>query len=320
MSSMYQCRFCTSERPGREIVAREMLFGYRDEFDYVECSRCGSLQIKEVPADLSKYYPQDYYSFSVQRDAVLKRWVKKRRFQAVYGEGGLLGRLVVGLWGKPPLASWLKPTGAAFDDAILDVGSGSGDLLLQLHDVGFTNLIGVDPFLTHDKTLVDGVCVLKRELREVDGRYDLIMFNHSLEHVPRPEEELRAAARLLETGKHVVVRLPLAGSYAWRTYGADWVQLDAPRHLCVPTEEGMRSLADRTGYEVDDVLYESRSFQFWGSEQYRRDIPHMDERSYRQHPKRSLFSVEDIRAFQRRAEELNQAGDGDEACFFLRKR
>lgn len=40
-----------------------MMFGSRDKFDYLECARCDCLQIEEVPADLSQYYPANYYAF-----------------------------------------------------------------------------------------------------------------------------------------------------------------------------------------------------------------------------------------------------------------
>jgi len=32
---------------------REMMYGFRDEFIYIECSECGCLQIAEIPEDIS---------------------------------------------------------------------------------------------------------------------------------------------------------------------------------------------------------------------------------------------------------------------------
>lgn len=45
-------------------ILPEMMFGFGEEFAYFECSKCGCLQISEIPVDISKYYPSDYYSFS----------------------------------------------------------------------------------------------------------------------------------------------------------------------------------------------------------------------------------------------------------------
>ena len=56
------CRICGNTEKNLIHKAQEMMFGTRDEFDYLECSACGTLQIVEIP-DLSCYYPRDYYSF-----------------------------------------------------------------------------------------------------------------------------------------------------------------------------------------------------------------------------------------------------------------
>lgn len=58
------CRICDNENLNQAYQLKEMMFGIRDEFTYFECSVCGCLQISEFPEDISKYYPQDYYSFS----------------------------------------------------------------------------------------------------------------------------------------------------------------------------------------------------------------------------------------------------------------
>src|SRR5215210_9398407 len=55
------CRICGNRGDNRVHRAREMFEGTRDEFDYVECAGCGTLQIREVP-DLRPYYSGDYYS------------------------------------------------------------------------------------------------------------------------------------------------------------------------------------------------------------------------------------------------------------------
>ena len=44
-------------------VVREMMYGFKDEFDYFECGNCGCLQIEQIPDDLSKYYPENYWQF-----------------------------------------------------------------------------------------------------------------------------------------------------------------------------------------------------------------------------------------------------------------
>lgn len=55
------CRVCDNGSGNRLHRVREMLQGKRDEFDYLECASCGTLQIREVP-ELGPYYEGGYYS------------------------------------------------------------------------------------------------------------------------------------------------------------------------------------------------------------------------------------------------------------------
>jgi hypothetical protein len=86
----------------------------------------------------------------------------------------------------------------------------------------------------------------------------------------------------------------IVSSYAWEHYGVKWVQLDAPRHFSLHPVESIRLLAKKAGLKVVNITHNSTSFQFWGSEQYERDIPLYDKRSYSVAPDGSLFSKKNI--------------------------
>ena len=146
------------------------------------------------------------------------------------------------------------------------------------------------------------------------------MFHHSLEHIANPHEHLLTVCQLLEPNGAVLIRIPIAGTFAWKHYHINWVQLDAPRHLFLPTVRAMHLLAQQCGFEVFKTEFDSTAFQFWGSEQYLRDIPLSDKRSYSISPKQSIFSDSDIQTFEARAKLLNTKSQGDQACFYLRKR
>ena len=78
------------------------------------------------------------------------------------------------------------------------------------------------------------------------------------------------------------------------------------------TEKGITALANCAGLEVQSVTYDSFEFQFKGSEQARHlRAGHKDGLS---------FSRRQIRQFRKRAEVLNRARDGDQACFILSQR
>ena len=109
------------------------------------------------------------------------------------------------------------------DAHILDVGAGTGDLVYWLRAIGYHNVIGIDPLVPGDVMSGGALLVHRMPLGNVSERnFDLIVFNHSLEHAPDPLAELEAARERLSPAGRILVRLPVAGCHAWRTYGVDW--------------------------------------------------------------------------------------------------
>ncbi len=292
------------------------MFGTREAFEYVRCSSCGCLQIAEVPDDLAQYYPPDYYSFDTPLPRRIRRLAKRQRLRHALGFRSLGGAFLTRRYGSPQTSCWLAPLHLSLHSRILEVGSGAGHLLFELRDAGFSSLTGLDPFAPRE-IRKRGLRVLRKSVHEVEGSYDAIMLHHTFEHLPDPAETLGSISRLLAPNGQVLLRIPVADSYAFRTYGPNWVQVDAPRHLFLHTRESIQYLAGATGLTVREVLYDSSAFQFWGSEQYRRDIPLSDPRSHAVNPEASSFRPEEIAGYEHRADELNRQDDGDQACYYL---
>jgi len=194
------------------------------------------------------------------------------------------------------------------------VGCGSGDLLHSLKDIGVHTLLGVDPFNEKDIQYENGLKIQKTEVHSVQGKWDVIMFHHSFEHISDPAETLNTVFNLIESDGCCVIRIPVVPCYAWEHYGVNWVQLDAPRHFYLHSVKSMNILAAQAGLEVYKVVYDATSFQFIGSELYLKDMPL--EESYSE---KSLFSKKERRIFDKRTKELNKSKQGDQAIFYLRK-
>jgi SAM-dependent methyltransferase len=292
-----------------------MMFGYNDRFDYIQCAACKCLQIAAIPRDMSKYYPSHYYSFTPkkrrhQRNPAIRTL---RRFQdrSTVFRRGLLGSLVAA-WSPNKKLLPLARVGLTRDSRVLDVGCGDGWRLSALREIGFRNVLGVDPYIEKDIRHENGVEVLKRGIYDVSGEWDLIMYHHSFEHVPDQVRELQAVARLLPSGGCCLIRVPTVSSFAWERYRENWVQLDAPRHYLLPSVEGMRLLAEKTGFIVRDVLFDSTKDQFQGSELYRLGMPLSSGEK--------IFPVSQVKAWKRLAKKLNKERRGDQAAFYLIKR
>jgi SAM-dependent methyltransferase len=227
------CRICSNSEGHKAHRAREMMFGLRDEFDYIECSQCGTVQIAEIP-DLEKYYPPNYLSFDAE-SPVGRSPMHRLAAQFVgryYLTGrGLIGKLLTRIeprFGNHYPESIRRPDlGLRWDSRILDFGCGAGRLLRSLHHFGFTRLTGADAFIRGDIEYPEGVRILKRSLAELEGPFDLIMLHHSFEHLPEPAAELSQIRRLLTDKGACLIRVPVA-AFAWEEYGTNWVQMDPP--------------------------------------------------------------------------------------------
>ncbi len=320
------CRICENATDNLLHTAREMMFGTRDEFEYLECGSCGTVQIVEIP-DLSRYYPNDYYSLSDENSVGLSSSYKSRLAARVAGKylatgHGSIGRYLSKKkdWIVDNFPKFLREPILAltFESKILDFGCGNGKLLLTLDYFGFKDLTGVDAFIGQDIVYPNGIKIYKRPLAQIATNFDLVMLHHSFEHLPDPVASLSQIHRILNPNKYCLIRIPLI-NYAWERYGVDWVQLDPPRHLFLYTEKSFRQLAESNGFAVEKVVYDSEIFQFFASEQYARDIAMNDQKAYRGVVEESIFTAEQLEQWQRETDELNASGKGDQACFYLRK-
>ncbi len=314
-SVSFRCRVCGTSQEGNVIFAREMMYGTREPFEYFACVACECVQIRNIPSDVGRFYPSDYYSMDAPHEKWWGAQLKLRRADFLRTGRGLIGWAIDRLRPPVPKPSWLSHAHLSFHDSILDVGCGAGQLLLQLRDLGFTKLAGVDPFVGHDLTYAGGIRIVKRQLSEVHDRYKLVMLHHSLEHMPDQVGTLREVRRLMTDDGHALVRIPVLG-FAWRTYGTDWLGLDPPRHFYAHTVKSFSTAAEKAGLAVRRVEYDSSALQFWASEQFRRGIALFAPDSVARGA-RHVFSESQLAEWERRAAELNAAHDGDQAAFFL---
>jgi SAM-dependent methyltransferase len=295
-----------------------MMFGFRDKFTYLECAKCGCVQLQDIPADLGKYYPENYYSF--QTHGFLKTLL--RRQWASYALGGInpIGWLVTRKFAPYDSALPIREAKVPKSARILDVGCGSGLLIQDLWYHGFKHVSGADPFLQHDLAYPNGPTVFKKELSDFKDQFDVIMLHHSFEHMDHPAQVMRDLARLLAPDGLVIIRIPFASSFAWKHYGINWMHMDPPRHLYLHTHASIDLLSAQAGLKVESVRYEGNESQFWGSEQYLKDMPLRDARSYATNRRKSMFSSEQIKEFKARAAENNRRQEGDMVCIYLRKK
>jgi hypothetical protein len=273
-----------------------MMLGTRDQFLYSECAECGCLSLAEVPDDLDQYYPLDYCKLKTRPPSILRK-LRNALYLSRYS-------FLVN-WRQRKDLDVIRRIKLKKNMTFLEVGGKSGSLLGDLRELGY-DAHGVNYFVKGDVKDRYGVRVERKTLAEVKGKFDVILFRHSLEHMPI--EMLRLAREHLKSDGSCVVCIPVLG-WAWQTYSTDWAELDAPRHLVVHSSKSFGLLAEKSGFRIDKVVFDSSEYQFWTSNWYQRNVPliHMPQPTRLQRSR-----------MRRLAEALNLIGKGDTAQFYLK--
>jgi len=325
----FECRICKTSDEYPRYTLYERMYDSREPFDYIHCTSCGCLQIFQIPHDLEKYYPSNYYS-QLERiepkypsgiKGILQQWYCR---SAVLKPHQLLGKKIRSYLPCPTdFAEYghylIEANLVSHTDKILDVGCGaSPHRLTAFHRCGFSGVEGIDPYISVD-TKYHNVPVYKRTIDQMQGQYGLIMFHHSLEHVRDPVETLQTASNLLYKGGTCLIRIPVMSTYFWRTFGTNWVELDAPRHLYLMEEKTIEFLAKKTGLKLRKTVFDSLGWEIATSLKYQFDISNGVIKSNNINNQHLEFSEKQLQEFSNQAIKLNQANEAGRACFYLEK-
>lgn len=252
-------------------------FVYRtteESFLHARCRACGLMFIRErpTPAAMGRYYPSSYSFYRPGRLEALKDAAKSVLGAAFAPDGSAL--LAVLLAPLRPLArklGWLNAVRGyrrpAFVPApgtrLLDVGCGSGT---TLHPFGRRYSLlwltrrgvaaeGVEPDpRACAQARAAGLRVTEGDLLGADlpaGAYDVVRFNHSLEHTHDPAAYLARASELLKPGGLLVVSVP---NYDGATYAAFPDAVEAPRHLFYFNASSLRGHLEARGFDVISLV------------------------------------------------------------------
>jgi SAM-dependent methyltransferase len=217
----------------------DRLHGTPGDFRVGVCQSCGSARtLPLVPSErLGELYPEDYNAYGLPSSPV-PRLLATALFEVRYRKA---------LHAAPFRALTLRPKGR-----LLDVGSGRGDLGIILQRRGWA-VVGLEPSLEAcEEAIARGVRSEQGTLTSagdgLDGPFDVVVFNHSLEHVAEPLDDLVRARQLLSDGGIVIVSAPNFHSWQRRRFGTYWFQLDLPRHRSHFSPAGLERVLRRAGF------------------------------------------------------------------------
>ena len=271
------------------------------------------LELVNYPSSLETYY-QNYYTAEKGITAISPKrkalWQVRSMINA-YGGANFIRKFAYN-----SVLDWVAKCKLGFNDAILDVGCGNGDMLYEFAKHGFSNLIGLDPYPPKNRAEFNW-SFQEGDIYSMNGqKFDLIMFHHSLEHMDNHSDILLHAKKLLTPSGKMLIRMPIINKAFWE-YKENWVQIDAPRHLVIHSIKSFQLLCDSIKLKIEDTFYDSTAFQFLGSKQNQADIAFFDSNSYKTNLNDSIFTSEDITEYEQQAQFYNQKGWGDQAGFIV---
>jgi len=209
-------------------------------FQVVECTLCRLIRLlpRPSPAELTQYYPKDYWY--APEEALAGRLEERYRRFVLRDHVNFVVRAI-------------KEAGET-EGVVLDVGCGGGLFLRLLAEQGF-RVAGLDfsldaAIIARRKNAVPAVCGTLSQAPFPAGSCQVITMFHVLEHLYDPVSYLQSAHTLLRRQGRLVVQVPNASCWEFLLLGESWSGLDIPRHLLTFRPTDLEILLDRCGFHV----------------------------------------------------------------------
>lgn len=312
-----------------------MFHGSRQEFYYLVCSRCHSIYLESLPKDIGSFY-KGYYSLKPLKlfnnhDIIflIKRYIRIRSYRLLLLLVNFTPFIKI-IWKyflhNLPIKFYHILDGnlqcflyssSGFGYKILDVGAGTGSFLIMLKRLGFKDAIGIDPYLDQDIYWNNSLLVKKISFLNVTDRFDIIIFNHSLEHICNQSEILLNARRLLTPRGTIIVQLPNADSPELSKYFGNWWGLHAPFHISLPTRLGLEILCSNLKLKIIDTIYTSRAEHYLYSQEYEKNISAYQEGSFNFGGSACIWNEKDKMEASKIAFERNRNASGEIVAYLL---
>jgi SAM-dependent methyltransferase len=144
---------------------------------------------------------------------------------------------------------------------LLDVGSAIGDFVLAAQQIGWhASGIEVSERQVEVANSRGANVVLCPDFLTFisDTKFDVITFNHVLEHVPSPAAYLLKAKSLLKPKGLIIISVPNYNSFSRRLFGKYWTHLDLPRHLFHFTPDTLSLYLKNSGFKPLQISFKIR--------------------------------------------------------------
>ncbi len=236
MVTIEKCPVCGATQFSNFLAVQDY-FLTKEPFQLQQCSSCSFVFTNPRPGEdaLPRYYDSpDYLSHHSQGFNLVNFVYQSLRRINIHNKYSLIRRYV--------------PQGT-----LLDVGCGTGELLSYFQQRKW-RVKGIEPntqarefaIKHHDLDILD-----ESGLETIPpNSFDVISLWHVLEHVPDPQQRIKALSGLLKPFGYLVIALPNLNSWDAQYYGQHWAAYDVPRHLHHFTKKTISYLVEKCQFRL----------------------------------------------------------------------
>jgi SAM-dependent methyltransferase len=240
MEEILKCEICEGNE-FTDFLKCTDYFLTKEKFLLKKCKNCGLVFVNPRPEinTLGNYYDSpEYISHSGSEKGIVNKIYKKIRHITHNNKYKLVKSL-------------------SSERNILDIGSGSGELLSLFKNNNWRTL-GVEPNAEARKFSISqyGIEVIDENGIEKikDHSFAAITMWHVLEHVPELNKRVKELKRILSPNGFLFIAVPHHDSYDADYYKEFWAAYDVPRHLFHFTPVTLERLFKKHGFEIVKIL------------------------------------------------------------------
>lgn len=252
------CLICSSKDIAPKYVnVEDYEYNTYHPVNYFICSKCGLISQLPLPnnKDIASFYPSQYRNHFMQKNGPI--YAKLKKFQL--------------WWFAKKLEFIILDKNHDKTGSILEIGCGSGELLITLKDRGFKNIFGSDILEPAKQLLLEhGIKFQKGDIVKnfpFPRKFEVIILNHVFEHLSDPVKVLKYCKNHLKKNGKAIIVMPNGDSWAMKIFKKKWDGLNAPRHFFIFSPLTMDALRQKIGFRklhlfaMPDPLNWAISFQ-----------------------------------------------------------
>lgn len=238
MTEHIKCPICHGESASyvkQQPEDYEYFFKPARDFCFYDCLACGTRFIFPRPSEeeVISFYPEDYWAYNKEQTKLLKSLLELRLACRVRKMQKMAGRN---------------------DIRLFDVGTGDCthfDAMKEKGDFVFSG-VEINPkmvAIARSKGYnVEQGTLESMDISHHEGQFDIVTMYHLIEHAVEPYLLLEKACALLRPGGYLLGQLPFMRGLDEIIFGRYWSIYHYPRHLQIPSRQGLENLLKKTGF------------------------------------------------------------------------